>query len=63
MVGDTSVKQKNECSLDQMKTKKIAYQENGMRRVQLNIPKILMGGLIDCTQKHLQNFPTYTYVK
>ena len=48
-------KQKNACSLDQLNTKKIAWQENGKRRVQLNIPKIVMGGLIGCTQKHLQN--------
>ena len=44
-------------------TKKIAWQENRKRRVQLNIAKIVMGGLTGCTQKHLQNCPTYTNVK
>ena len=39
------------------------WQENGKRRVQLNIPKNVVGGLIGCTQKHLQNCPTYTNVK
>ena len=44
-------------------TKKIAWQENGKRWVQLKIAKIVMGGLTGCTQKHLQNCPTYTNVK
>ena len=44
-------------------TKKIAWQKNGKRQVQLNIPRIVMGGLIGCTQKRLQNCPTYTNVK
>ena len=30
----------------QLNTKKIAWQENGKRRVQLDISKITMGGLI-----------------
>ena len=58
-IGET----KNVCALDQLNTKNIACQENGKRRVQLNISKIVMGGLIGCTQKHLQNCPTYTNVK
>ena len=33
------------CSLDQLNIKKIAWQEKGN---QLNIPKIVMDGLIDC---------------
>ena len=61
--GNKLEKQKNACSLDQLNTKKIAWQENGKRRVQLNITKNVMGGLIGCTQKHLQNFPTYTNEK
>ena len=61
--GNILEKQKNACSLGQLNTKKIAWQENGMRPVQLNIPKIIIGGLIGCTQKHLQNCPTYTNVK
>ena len=61
--GGLLEKQENACSLDQLNTKKIAWQENGKRRVQLNIPKNVMGGLIGCTQKHLQNCPTYTNVK
>ena len=40
-------------SLDLLNTKKIAWMENGDRWVQLNIPKIIMGGLIGCTQKTL----------
>ena len=55
--------QKKACSLDQLNTKKIAWQENRKRWVQLNIPENVMGGLIGCTQKHLQNCPTYTNVK
>ena len=51
------------CSLDQLNTKKIAWKENGKRWVQLNIPKIVMGGLIWCTQKYLQNCPTYRNIK
>ena len=43
--GNTLKKQKNACSLDQLNIKKIAWQENGKRRVQMNIPKIAMGGL------------------
>ena len=62
-VGDTLEKQKNAFSLDQFNTKKIAWQENGKRRVQLNIQEIVMGGLIDCTQEHLENCPTYTNKK
>ena len=46
-------KQKNVRSLDLLNTKKIAWMENGDRWVQLNIPKIIMGGLIGCTQKTL----------
>ena len=61
--GGLLEKQENACSLDQLNTKKIAWQENRKRRVQLNIPKNVMGGLIGCTQKHLQNCPTYTNEK
>ena len=43
--------------------KKRAGQENGNHWAQLNIPKIVMGGLIDCIQKHLQSYPTYTKAK
>ena len=39
-------------SPNQLNAKKIAWQENGKRQVQLNIPKIVMGGLIGTTQKH-----------
>ena len=56
IVGEnTLAKQKNVCSPDQLNTKKIVWQENGKRQVQLNIPRIVMGGLIGCTQKRLQN--------
>ena len=48
------------CSIDQLNIEKIAWQENGMRPVQLNIPKIAMAGLIGCDQKHLRNYPTHT---
>ena len=51
---------KNACSLNQLNTKKIAWQENEKHRVQLNIPKNVMGDLISCNQKRLQNCPTYT---
>ena len=34
-----------------------------IEQLQLNIPKIVMGGLTGCTQKHLQNSSTYTNVK
>ena len=56
-------KQKNACWLDQLNTKKIAWQVNGKRWAQLNIPKNVMGRLIGCTRKYLQNYPTYTNVK
>ena len=61
--GNILEKQKNACSLGQLNTKKIAWQENRKRRVQLNIPKNVMGCLIGCTQKHLHNCPTYTNVQ
>ena len=51
-MGETK---KDVCSLDQWNTKKIASQENGKGRVQLNISKIAMSGLIGCSQKRLQN--------
>ena len=41
---NTLEKQKRVCSLDQLNTKKIAWQENGKRRVQRNIPKFVIGG-------------------
>ena len=64
IVGENTLeKQKNVCSLDQLNTKKIAWQENGKRQVQLNIPSIVIGGLIGCIQKRLQNCPTNTNVK
>ena len=44
---------KNMCSLDQLNTKKIAWQENGKHQVQLNNPNIVMRSLIGCTQKRL----------
>ena len=34
-------------SLDQLSTKKIAWQENGKRRIQLNIPKIVCHGQLN----------------
>ena len=60
---NTLEKQKNVSSLDQLNNMKIAWQEYGKRQVHLNIPKIVMGGLIGCTQKYLQNCPTYTNEK
>ena len=33
-----------------LKSKKMAIQENGKRRVQLSIPKIVVGSLIGYTQ-------------
>ena len=51
-VGETK---RDVCSLDQWNTKKIASQENGKGRVQLNISKIVMSALIGCSQKRLQN--------
>ena len=43
MGANTMEKQKkNACSLDQLNTKKIVSQENGKRRAQLKIPKIVM---------------------
>ena len=44
-------KQRKLWSFDQLNTK-ITWQENWRRLVQLNIPKIVMGGLISCNQKH-----------
>ena len=61
--GGEHIGETKERSLDQWNTKRIAWQENGKLRVQLNIPKFVMGGLIGCTQKQLQNCPTYTNVK
>ena len=58
-IGET----KNGYSLNQLNTKKIAWHENGKRRVQLNFPKIVMGGLIGCNQKRFRSYPTYTIAK
>ena len=44
-------KQKNVFSLDQLNNSKIALQESGKCRVQLNIPKIFMAVLIGWIQK------------
>ena len=56
--GNTLKKQKNACSLDQLNIKKIAWQENGKCRVQMNIPKIAMGGLhFFFINKNLNNRP------
>ena len=59
---NTLEKQNNVCSLDQLNTKKIVWQENGKRPAQLNIAKIFIGGLIGWTQKRFQNCPRYTNV-
>ena len=43
------------CSLDLLNTKKITWQKKGKRRVQLNIPKVIMGGLIGTMLAKLSN--------
>ena len=43
------------CSLDLLNTKKITWQKKGKRRVQLNIPKVIMGGLIGTKLAKLSN--------
>ena len=50
MAENTLEKQKSLCPLDQSNIKKIAWQENGKRRMQLNVPRIGMDELIDCNQ-------------
>ena len=49
--GNTLEKQKNMCSRNQLNTNKIAWKKNGKPRVQLNIPKIVMGSLNGWAQK------------
>ena len=49
---NTLEKKKNVYSLDQSHIKKIALQENGKPRVQLNIPEIVIVGLIGYTQSY-----------
>ena len=49
-------------------TRSIEHKEDSMAgkweaSMQLNIPKNIMGSLIGCTQKHLQNCLRYTNVK
>ena len=61
--GGGGVEYIGETKTHQLNTKKTALQENGKRRVKMNTPRIVMGGLIGCTQKCLQNYPTYTNVK
>ena len=41
--------------LDLLNTKKITWQKKGKRRVQLNIPKVIMGGLISEMLAKLSN--------
>ena len=41
--------------LDLLNTKKITWQIKGKRRVQLNIPKVIMGGLISKMLAKLSN--------
>ena len=50
MAENTLEKQKSLCPLDQSNIKKTAWQENGKRRMQLNVPRIGMDELIDCNQ-------------
>ena len=37
--------------------KEVAWQEHRERRVQLNIPKIVMGGFIGYNHKRLRSYP------
>ena len=56
--GEYIEETKKVCLINQLNTKKMVWQKNGKRQVQMNTPEIVMGGLINYTQEPLQNFAT-----